>query len=323
MRRRDFITLLGGAAASWPMAARAQTPVIGFLHSASAEGYSPYVAAFREGLKEAGFVENQNVAIEYRWADGRYDRLQDLLNDLLSRQVAVIVAAPAPAAAIAKQATKTVPVVFEGGADPVRLGLVTSLKRPGSNITGIVNLSNAVIGKRLELAHEIAPSAGSIAILLNPDNPISGSEADDARAAEQLLKIKIQLLQVRNINDVNTSFAKLREMQADALVIGADAYLTSLWRECALLAARYGIPTIGEDRAFATAGGLMSYGADLGNAYYLTGTYTGRILKGEKAADMPVQQSTIIRMVLNLKAANALGLTVPLPLLARADEVIE
>jgi putative ABC transport system substrate-binding protein len=326
MRRRDFITLVGVGVTSWPLAAQAQqpaVPVVGFLCPSSPEGYAIQASGFRRGLTEAGYNEGQNVAIEYRWADGHYDRLPEMASDLVRRNVAVIAAAAIPAAVAAKQVTNTVPIVFEVGADPVRFGLVASLSRPGGNVTGISNLSNQLVVKRIELMHQLLPSAGTLAVVLNPENPTFQILIDEARAAQNPLDVNIQFLQARTIGEIDAAFAKAVELRAGGLVIAADAYFVSKPKEIAALAKRYNIPTSHEVREFAVAGGLISYGADLGDAYRLAGVYAARILKGEKPAELPVQQSTKVQMTINLKSAKALGLTVPLPLLGRADEVIE
>jgi len=326
MRRRDFISLVGGASAAWPLIARAQQaalPVVGFLHAASADGYSGEVEAFQQGLREVGYNAGQNVAIEYRWADGQYDRLPGLAADLVRRQATVIVAAPIPSAVAAKQATATIPIVFELGGDPVRLGLVTSLNRPGGNITGIVNLSATLLPKRVELVHELVPSAGLIAVLLNPGNPNLQNLMNDVRDAEKLLGVTIEFIEAHNANEIEEAFTKIHDLRAGALVIGPDPFFNIKAAEFAELATRYGVPASHELREFRAAGGLMSYQADLLNAYHLAGVYAGRVLRGEKPADLPVQQATKVQLVINLKAAKALGLSVPLPLLGRADEVIE
>src|SRR5262245_12912661 len=325
--RREFITLLGGAAAAtWPIAARAQQPAVpfvGFLHASSARRYATEVAAFQRGLRETGYFEGQNVAVEYRWADGYYDRLPALAADLVRRHVAVIAAAPLPAAVAAKEATDTIPIVFELGADPVRHGLVRSLNRPDGNVTGIVNLSNALVPKKVQLIHEVVSNADLIAVVLNPDNPNFQFAMDDVQAAQKLLGIRVEFLQARTISDIDESFATVAKLRAGALVVGPDGYLTSQWERFAWLATRYGVPAIHEHGEFAKAGGLMSYGADLADAYRLAGIYTSRILKGDKPGDLPIQQATKVELIINLKTAKALGIDVPPTLLARADEVIE
>jgi putative tryptophan/tyrosine transport system substrate-binding protein len=323
--RREFITLLGGAA-TCPLAARAQQvamPVIGFLNSASAEPFAARVDAFRRGLKDAGYVEGQNVAIEYRWAGGRYERLPALVADLVARPVAVIVATGGPAAPVAKAATSTIPIVFTIGFDPVDLGLVASLSRPGGNITGITGLGVELGQKRLELLHELVPAAASVASLINPGTPAAESEARDLQAAAQRLGLQLHILNASTEADLDAVFATLASLQVAALLISNDPVFNSLSRQLALLSFRHAVPTMHQYREFTAAGGLVSYGSDVEDQYRLAGIYAGRILKGEKPADLPVQQVTKIELIINLKTARALGLTVPLPLLARADEVIE
>jgi len=327
MRRRELITLLGGAAA-WPLAARAQQaamPMIGFLNGAFAEGYTTERAAFLSGLDEAGYVDGRNVTIEYRWAEGQTDRLPTLANDLVQRQVAVIAATSTPAALAAKAATKTIPIVFETGADPVQLGLVTSLNEPGSNVTGITQLNLEVSPKRLELLHEIMPAARVLALLVNPRNPaVAEATTNQMQAAARMLGLDLQVLHASNDDEVEAAFAKAAQMHTSAVVMSAgDPFFTSQARPLAALAVRYAMPAVGPGRDFAAAGGLVAYGADINDAYRLAGSYTGRILKGEKPANLPVQQATKVELIINLKAAKALGLTVSLPLLGRADEVIE
>ena len=327
MRRRELITLLGGAAA-WPLAARAQQaamPVIGFINGGFAEGYTTERAAFLSGLDEAGYVDGRNVTIEYRWAEGQTDRLPTLANDLVQRQVAVIAATSTPAALEAKAATKTIPIVFETGADPVQLGLVASLNEPGSKITGITQTNLEVSPKRLELLHEIMPAARVMALLVNPRNPaVAEATTNQMQAAARMLGLDLQVLHASNDDEVEAAFAKAAQMHTSALVISAgDPFFTSQARPLAALAVRYAMPAVGPGRDFAAAGGLVAYGADINDAYRLAGSYTGRILKGEKPANLPVQQATKVELIINLKAAKALGLTVSLPLLGRADEVIE
>ena len=327
MRRRELITLLGGAAA-WPLAARAQQaamPMIGFLNGAFAEGYTTERAAFLSGLDEAGYVDGRNVTIEYRWAEGQTDRLPTLANDLVQRQVAVIAATSTPAALAAKAATKTIPIVFETGADPVQLGLVASLNEPGSNITGITQTNLEVSPKRLELLHEIMPAARVMALLVNPRNPaVAEATTNQMQAAARMLGLDLQVLHASNDDEVEAAFAKAAQMHTSAVVMSAgDPFFTSQARPLAALAVRYAMPAVGPGRDFAAAGGLVAYGADINDAYRLAGSYTGRILKGEKPANLPVQQATKVELIINLKAAKALGLTVSLPLLGRADEVIE
>jgi putative ABC transport system substrate-binding protein len=327
VRRRDFITLLGGAAAVWPFAARAQqpgVPVVGFLNVASPEGYRPMVTAFRQGLQESGYVEGRNVAIEYRWAEGRSDRLPALAADLVHRQVAVIAATTTPAALAAKAATTTIPIVFETGGDPIQIGLVASLNRPGGNATGVSQLNTEVMPKRLELLHELLPTATAIALLVNPTNPALAEVVLRAsRAAIQTLGLDLHVLNASAESDFDAVFANVIQLRAGGLVIGADAFFTSRQEQLAALALRHAVPAVYEYREFVAAGGLLSYGGSLPDSYRLAGVYSGRILKGEKPGELPVQQVTKVEMFLNLKTAKALGITVPLPLLGRADEVIE
>jgi len=326
MRRREFITLLGGAAA-WPLAARAQQPampVVAFLNSASADGYRPMVAAFRQGLKRSGYVEGQNVLIEYRWAEGQNDRLPTMVADLVHRQVTVIAATTTPAALAAKAATTTIPIVFETGGDPVRLGLVASLNRPGGNITGVTQLTAGLVPKELEVLHELLPTARIMALLVNPaDSTIAEAESREALSAAHTLGLELRILNASAETDFDGIFARLIELGANGLVIGPEALFTSHSERLAALAAHHAVPAIYKGRGFTAAGGLASYGTSLTDSYRLAGVYTGRVLKGDKPADLPVQQATKVELFLNLKTAKALGITVPLPLLGRADEVIE
>jgi len=326
MKRRDLITLLG-AAAAWPLAAQAQQPsmpVVGFLSGGTPGGYTFLVAAFREGLKEAGYVEGQNVAIEYRWAEGHNDRLPSLAADLAGRRVAVIAGTSAPAALAAKAATTTIPIVFEAGPDPVELGLVTSLNRPGGNVTGVSNFSPILVAKQFELLQEMVPNSTAISVLVNPTSPnIAESTARDAQQAGRLLGKQIHILNASTESQIGAAFAALARVRPDALLIAGDAFFTSRRAQLATLATRHGLPTIYNAREFATAGGLMSYGASLVDAYRQTGVYTGKVLKGAKPAELPVMQPSKFEFVINLTTAKAFDLQIPARLLARADEVIE
>ena len=328
MKRREFITLLLGAAAAWPLAARAQQPVlpvIGFLGSASPDDYTIRLRAFREGLRAAGYVEGQSVNIEYRWAEAHNDRLPELAAQLVHQQVAVLVAGGGTASALAaKAATASIPIVFGIGADPVGVGLVASLNRPGGNVTGVTSLNIEVGPKRLELMHELLPSATSLALLVNPANPALAEPAlRSAQAAAHAIGLQLHVLHASSERDFDTAFAALSQLHAGGLVIGADNFFTAKSEQLAALTVRHTVPAIYQFRQFATAGGLMSYGSSETEYYGLIGSYAGRILKGDKPADLPVQQSTKVELIINLKAARALGLTVSLPLLGRADEVIE
>jgi len=327
IRRREFIALIGGAAVAWPLAARAQQsgmPVIGFLNSASLDGYRPMVAAFRRGLQESGYVEGGNVAIEYHWAEGRIDRLPAMAAELVHRQVTVIAATSTPAALAAKAATTTIPIVFETGGDPITLGLVASLSRPGGNVTGVTQLNVEVAPKRLELLHELVPTASVIALLINPTTPALAEPVSRAsQAAAHALGLDLHVLNASTERDFDGVFASVIQLRAGGLVIGSDAFFTSRREQLAALAVRHAVPTVYENRGFVAAGGLASYSGSIADAYRLAGVYAARILKGEKPGELPVQQSTKVEMFLNLKTATALGITVPLPLLGRADEVIE
>ncbi len=319
MRRREVITLLGGAAVtsmSWPLAARAQqgaVPVIGFLNAASAQSYAPFTAAFLKGLAETGYVDGRNVRVEYRWAEGQNDRLPALAADLVQHQVAVIAATSTPAALAAKEATTAIPIVFETAADPVQLGLVASLNRPGGNVTGVTQTNLEIAPKRLELLHELLPAARVMALLVDPSNPaVAETSAHEMQAAARTLGLQLHVLNASSETDFDAVFAKLGQLQVSGLVISAGtAFFVSRSGQLAVLAARNAVPSISAGRAFVMAGGLISYGGDIVDAYRLTGGY------------LPVQQATKIDLLINLKAAKALGITVPLTLLGRADEVIE
>jgi putative ABC transport system substrate-binding protein len=325
MRRREFITLLGGIAVAWPLAPRAQQamPVVGFLNVASPEGYALYVAAFRDGLKQNGYVDGQNVVIEYRWAEGHYDRLPEMAADLVRRQVSVIVA-NTPANLAAKKATDTIPIVFTTASDPVQIGLVPNLSRPGGNVTGVSQLSVEIGPKRLELAHELMPAATAVAFLVNPsDPPRAETLLKDAQAAAVPLGLRLDVLRAGTDAEIEAAFAGFARLKAGVLVIGADVFFSARSPLLAELSLRYAVPAIYQDNEFANAGGLMSYGGNNKDSYHTVGIYTGRILKGDKPADLPVQQSTKVELIVNLKTAKALGITVPLSLLGRADQVIE
>jgi putative ABC transport system substrate-binding protein len=328
MKRRQFITLLGGAAATWPLAARAQQPasipVVGYVHSDSPQPVAGLLAAFREGLSETGYVEGQNVAIEYRWAENDLSRIPELVADLVRRRVAVIAAPGSSAAALAAQAaTTTIPIVFSLGLDPVQLGLVASLNRPGGNITGVNSMSNELAAKRLGLLHELLPAATRFAVLVNPKNPTTESLKKDVEAAAALNGSQIEFFTASSGADIDTAFASLVQKRADALLVHPDNLFINRRVQLTTLAARHAVPTIYPLRPDAEAGGLMSYGTKLADAHRQAGVYTGRILKGAKPADLPVVQPTKFEFVINLQTAKTIGLTVPATLLARADEVIE
>ncbi|MEA3069019.1 MAG: hypothetical protein QOD29_465 [Alphaproteobacteria bacterium] len=326
MRRRDFISLAGGAAAFWPVAAGAQQlamPIIGYLDSSSADEYAPFLAAFRSGLTEAGFIEGRNVAIEYRWADARYDRLPALAAELVRIPVAVLVATGITAAVATKAATATIPIVFNTGGDPIRFGLVASLNRPGRNVTGVASLGKELVAKRFELLREMVPKADAIAFLVNPNNAVAELDTSDAQAAAATLGQKLIVLKASSKDDIDTAFSAIVEQRGGGLLQQVDPFLQSRRGQLVALAARYALPAIYERRDFAAAGGLMSYGTSLRDALRLVGNYTGRVLKGEKPADLPVQQAVKVELILNLRTAKALGLDVPMSMLMRVDEVIE
>jgi ABC-type uncharacterized transport system substrate-binding protein len=323
--RRAALTALGSAAA-WPLAARAQQaamPIIGFLDSSSAGEYARFLAAFRGGLNEAGFVEGRNVAIEYRWADGRYDRLSALAAELVRIPVAVLVATGVTAAVAAKAASSTVPIVFHTGGDPVRFGLVASLNRPGGHVTGVASLGKVLLAKRFELLRELVPKAAAIAFLVNPNNAVAELDTSDAQAAAAALGQKLIVLKAGSAGDIDTAFSTVAQQGGGGLLQQLDPFLQSRRDQLLALAARYALPAIYERRDFVAAGGLISYGTSLSDALRLVGNYAGRLLKGEKAADLPVQQPVKFELAINLKTAKALGLTVPDKVLVAADEVIE
>jgi putative ABC transport system substrate-binding protein len=325
VKRREFITLLGGTAFAWPISAHAQQPklpVIGFLRSTSLAPFESLGPAFGRGLKEAGFVEGQNVAIEYRYAENQIDRLPVLVADLIRRPVAVIFA-NTPAALAAKAATTTVPIVFATGSDPVQDGLVASLNRPGGNMTGVNFFTTLLEEKRLGLLHQLVPRATTFAALINPGNPAAESQSAELSRAARKLGLQLHVLTAGSESDIHAAFATLRQRRADALLVASDAYFNSQRRLLAELAAQHAVPAIYEWREIAEAGGLMSYGTSISEAYRQVGVYAGRILKGEKPADLPVMQSTRFEMVINLKTARALGLEIPPTLLALTDEAIE
>jgi putative tryptophan/tyrosine transport system substrate-binding protein len=327
VRRREFIGLVGGAAAVWPFEAHAQQPampVIGFLHASSPATYSVFVDAFRLGLRETGYIEGQNVMIEFRWAESHNDRLPALVADLVQHNVKVIVAIPNATALAAKAATATIPIVFESGADPVAAGLVTSLNRPGGNITGITNLSVGLIEKQIEIMRQILPNASAFGVLLNPTAQATFPPfASGAQSAATKLGVQVQILKASSPGEIELAFDTAAKEGSGAVIASSDPLFVAQRDQIVALAARTAIPAIHVFREFALAGGLMSYGTQLADAYRLTGIYVGRILNGEKPNDLPVQQAVKVELVINLKIAKALGMTIPLALLARADEVIE
>jgi putative tryptophan/tyrosine transport system substrate-binding protein len=325
MKRREFIALLGGAAA-WPVAARAQPStlsVVGFLGAQTPELFAGRLRAFRQGLAESGHIEGRNVSIEYRWARGQDDQLSALAADLVRRQVAVIATSSTSSAVVAKASTKKIPIVFTVSSDPVELGLVESLNRPGGNLTGSTNLGVEVGPKRLELLHELLPAAKVIAFLIHPANPGAESQTNDHQRAARILGLQLHVLRASTEGDIDSAFESLAQLGVEALVIGPDNFFNTRSQQLATLALRYRVPAIFNDQPFAEAGGLTSYGASIMEQYRLSGLYTGRILKGEKPTDLPVVQSTKFELVINLKTAKALGLEVPANLLTLADEVIE
>ena len=328
MRRREFITLLSGAAVMWPLAPRAQQaanlPTGGFIGSDTPDTYADRLRAFRLGLKSTGFIESQNVAVEYRWAEGRNDKLSALTADLIRRQVAVIVAPTTPSVLAAKEATKTIPIIFFVAGDPVDLGLVANLNRPDGNLTGATTLTLEVGQKWLQLLHEMLPNAASLALLINPTSPnLADAQSRDLQTAARSRGLQLQVLQASTDQDFDSAFGSVAQLRASGLIISSDSFFFSRSGQLAKLAVRYAVPTIFGFREFVAAGGLMSYGGSLQESFRWVGVYTGRILKGEKPADLPVQRSTKVELFINLKTAQALGLEVPPALLTRADDVIE
>jgi putative ABC transport system substrate-binding protein len=328
MRRRDFFKVITGSAVAWPLAAHAQPaamPVVGYLDVGSPDGAAPIVAAFQRGLAAAGRVVGGNLAIKYRWADGHTDRLPELAADLVQQKVTVIATPGSTAAALAAKATTvTIPIIFAIGADPVAAGLVPTLNRPGGNVTGVATLNAEVGPKRLELLHQVIPAASIVALLINPTNPvISEPLSKDAQAAAHTLGIRLHVLKASSDGEIEAAFQALHGLQVDGLVIGSDQFFNSRSGQLATLALQYSLPAVYQYRVFTAAGGLISYGASLTDAFQLAGVYTGRVLNGEKPADLPVQQSTKVELSINLKTAKALGLTIPPSLLVAADEVIE
>jgi putative ABC transport system substrate-binding protein len=326
MRRRDFMALLSGALVVWPLAGRAQQltmPVIGFLNSGSPGPYQHLVAGFQQGLKETGYVEGQNVVIEYRWAEGQNDRLPGMAADLIHRRVNVIAALTTPAALAAQAATTTIPIIFETAGDPVRLGLVASLNRPGRNITGITQLGSELVAKRLGLLRDLIPTATIIGLLVNPTDPRTKTQTKDMQEAAHALGLQVHILNASTEGEINSAFAKLAELRAGALIVGTGELFNNRPEQLVRLASRQALPAIYQAREFVAVGGLISYGASRTDAYRESGIYIGRVLKGEKPADLPVAQPTKFELVINLKTAKALSLSVPSGVLAIADEVIE
>jgi putative ABC transport system substrate-binding protein len=326
MRRREFIAALGGTAATWPVAARAQQPpmpVIGFLNGGARDSFVPMATAFRRGLSEQGYEEGRNVAIEYRWAEGQFDRLPAMAVDLVARSATVIAAFGPPAALAAKAATSTIPIVFVTGYDPVKAGLVASLNRPGGNVTGVHVFLIGLEGKRLGLLRELVPQAALIGLLVNPRSPDSAAQSEGLHAAARAIGQQVAIVEAGSESELDAAFAALAQRQVGALVVAADQFFTVRREQIIALTARYAMPAIYELREYVVAGGLMSYGTNLPEGYYQNGVYVGRILKGAKAADLPIEQPTKLHFSINLKTARVLGIAVQQSLLARADEVIE
>jgi putative tryptophan/tyrosine transport system substrate-binding protein len=325
MKRREFITLLGGAAVAWPLGVRAQQamPVVGFLNQEASELTAYNVTGFRKGLSETGFVENQNVIIEYRWSEGRYEQLPQLAGELVNRKVAVIASAFFPATLAAKAATSTIPIVFITGVDPVAAGLVASLARPGGNLTGLSNFNTRLIAKRFELLHQIVPHANTIAVLVNPESPATQTIEAEARAAAQALGLRVDVLVASTEEGIDEAFGTAVQRGVGALLVGGDAYFNKRRAQLIALAARHGLPASFDRKEIAIDGGLMSYGMNNFDMYRQVGIYTGQILKGAGPAELPVQQPTKVEFVVNLKTAKSLGIELPTSVLLSADEVIE
>jgi putative ABC transport system substrate-binding protein len=326
LKRRDFITLLGGTAVAWPLTARAQQPampVIGFMNGGSREAQARLLAAFRQGLSETGYIEDHNVKIEYRWAESQYDRLPGMAADLVRRQVTVIAGTGTPAALAAQAATAVIPIVFETAGDPIKLGLVASQNRPGRNITGVTQLSSELVSKRLGLLHDMIPTTTIIGLLVLPTDPRAETQTRDMQEAAHALGLQIHVLNASTEAEIDTAFAILAQLRGGALLVGTGEFFTRRAEQLVALAARQRVPAIYQYREFAAAGGLITYGTSLTDSYRQAGVYTGRILKGEKPADLPVLRPTKFELVINLKTAKTLGLTIPPGVLAIADEVIE
>jgi len=323
MRRRDVITLIGGVATAWPLASRAQQSVIGFLNASSRGPYTEFLRAFHVGLAESGFVENRNVALEYRWANGKLDQLPALAAELVRARVSVIAAMPAVAALAATTATKTLPIVFMSGPDPVKNGLVPNLNRPGGNATGVTTITSELAPKRLELIRELRPQAAAFAFLTSATNPRAGSDIAEMQASAGKLGQSLVTITASTLREAEVAFAGLAQQRVGAVVMGADPFFNGVRPALAALAVRHGMPTMFAERAYVNDGGLLSYGASLADAFRQVGVYTGRVLKGEKPAELPVMRPTKFELTVNLKTAKALGLTIPEAFLLRADEVIE
>jgi ABC-type uncharacterized transport system substrate-binding protein len=327
MRRREFITLLGAAAAAWPLAARAQQsamPVVGYISTGSPVAFAQRIRALHQGLSETGYVVGRNLTIDYRWSGDQYDRLPALAAELVRRQVSVITAFGGIQGALAaKAATTTIPIVFAVGGDPIQQGLVASLNRPGGNLTGVTTLGQELAPKRLELMHELLPATTSIAVLVNPANPNTEAVLRELQTAARTLSRQIHVLHASTEREIDAAFANVIELRCGGLVVGIDAYFNSRSEQFGVMTLRHALPAIYQNHEFVDAGGLMSYGSSITDAYRIVGGYTGRVLKGEKPADLPVQQATRVELIINMKTARALGLTFPITLLGRADEVIE